>query len=115
ERIKKAGAAIIGKTTTTEFAIRSDIGYSPLTGTTRNPWDNKKTTGGSSAGSAASVASGVTPFSLGTDGGGSIRIPTSLCGIFGIKPQFGRVPIYPIGATPTLAHHAPMARTVRDA
>jgi aspartyl-tRNA(Asn)/glutamyl-tRNA(Gln) amidotransferase subunit A len=114
ERVKAHGAAIVGKTTTTEFGCKGSSN-SPLTGETRNPWDLTKTTGGSSAGAGASVAAGLTPFALGTDGGGSIRIPSSLCGLFGIKAQFGRVPIYPAAATPTLAHVGPMARTVRDA
>jgi aspartyl-tRNA(Asn)/glutamyl-tRNA(Gln) amidotransferase subunit A len=114
ERIRAAGACIIGKTTTSEFGCKA-VGDSPLTGITRNPWNLGKTPGGSSAGAAASVAAGMTPFSLGTDGGGSIRIPASLCGLFGIKAQFGRVPVYPVSATPTLAHVAPLARTVRDA
>ena len=81
ERVKAHGAAIIGKTTTTEFGCKGSSN-SPLTGETRNPWDLAKTTGGSSAGAAASVAAGLTPFALGTDGGGSIRIPSSLCGLF---------------------------------
>ena len=114
ERVKAHGAAIIGKTTTTEFGCKASSD-SPLTGETRNPWNLKKTTGGSSAGAGASVAAGITPFALGTDGGGSIRIPSSLCGLFGIKAQFGRVPVFPAAATPTLAHVGPMARTVRDA
>ena len=114
ERVKAHGAAILGKTTTTEFGCKASSD-SPLTGVTRNPWDLAKTTGGSSAGAAASVAAGITPFALGTDGGGSIRIPSSFCGLFGIKAQFGRVPVFPVSATPTLAHVGPMARTVRDA
>lgn len=114
ERIRSAGACIIGKTTTSEFGCKA-VGDSPLTGITRNPWDTRKTPGGSSAGAAASVAAGMTPFAIGTDGGGSIRIPASLCGLFGIKAQFGRVPVYPVSATPTLAHVGPLARTVRDA
>jgi aspartyl-tRNA(Asn)/glutamyl-tRNA(Gln) amidotransferase subunit A len=114
ERVKAHGAAIIGKTTTTEFGCKGSSD-SPLTGQTRNPWNLGKTTGGSSAGAGASVAAGITPFALGTDGGGSIRIPSSLCGLFGIKAQFGRVPVFPTSATPTLAHVGPMARTVRDA
>ena len=89
ERVKAHGAAIIGKTTTTEFGCKGS--NSPLTGETRNPWNLGKTTGGSSAGAGASVAAGLTPFALGTDGGGSIRIPSSFCGLFGIKAQFGRV------------------------
>lgn len=114
ERIKAAGACIIGKTTTTEFGCKGG-GPSPLTGTTRNPWDTSKTPGGSSLGAASSVAAGLTPFALGTDGGGSIRLPSSFCGLFGIKAQFGRVPVFPVSATPTLAHVGPLARTVRDA
>ena len=114
ERVKAHGAAIIGKTTTTEFGCKGSSN-SPLTGETRNPWNLGKTTGGSSAGAGASVAAGLTPFALGTDGGGSIRIPSSFCGLFGIKAQFGRVPVFPAAATPTLAHVGPMARTVRDA
>ena len=114
ERVRAAGACIIGKTTTSEFGCKA-VGDSPLTGLTRNPWDTTKTPGGSSCGAAASVAAGMTPFALGTDGGGSIRVPCSLTGLFGIKAQFGRVPVYPIAATPTLAHVGPIARTVRDA
>ena len=114
ERVRAAGACIIGKTTTSEFGCKA-VGDSPLTGITRNPWDTTKTPGGSSCGAAASVAAGMTPFALGTDGGGSIRVPCSLTGLFGIKAQFGRVPVYPVAATPTLAHVGPIARTVRDA
>jgi Asp-tRNA(Asn)/Glu-tRNA(Gln) amidotransferase A subunit family amidase len=114
ESVQAHGATILGKTTTTEFGCKASSS-SPLTGITRNPWNLAKTSGGSSAGAAASVAAGITPFALGTDGGGSIRIPSSFCGLFGIKAQFGRVPVFPAAATPTLAHVAPLARTVRDA
>lgn len=114
ERIIAAGACVIGKTTTSEFGCKA-VGDSPLTGTTRNPWNLSKTPGGSSCGAAASVVAGVTPVALGTDGGGSIRIPASLSGLFGIKAQFARVPIFPVSATPTLAHVGPLAKTVRDA
>jgi Asp-tRNA(Asn)/Glu-tRNA(Gln) amidotransferase A subunit family amidase len=114
-RLRSAGAVIIGKTTTTEFGCKAGGGDSPLTGTTRNPWDTLRTTGGSSAGAAASVAAGITPFAIGTDGGGSVRIPASLCGIFGIKGHFGRVPVYPVSATPTLGHVGVLSRTVEDA
>ncbi|MBC7502679.1 MAG: amidase [Herminiimonas sp.] len=113
-RIKAAGACIIGTTTTSEFGCKA-VGDSPLTGITRNPWNTDKTPGGSSCGAAASVAAGVTPFALGTDGGGSIRAPSSLTGLFGIKAQFARVPVFPASATPTLGHVGPLARTVRDA
>jgi aspartyl-tRNA(Asn)/glutamyl-tRNA(Gln) amidotransferase subunit A len=114
ERLFKSGGCLIGKTTTSEFGCKA-VGDSPLTGITCNPWNLSKTPGGSSAGAAASIAAGITTIALGTDGGGSIRIPASLTGIFGIKAQFGRVPIFPVAATPTLAHVGPLARTVRDA
>src|SRR5690349_10843936 len=114
ERMKQAGAILIGKTTTSEFGCKA-VGDCPLTGVTRNPWNPAKTPGGSSAGAAASVAAGITPFGLGTDGGGSIRIPCSFTGLAGIKPQYGRVPVWPTTAAPTLSHVGPMARTVADA
>ncbi len=114
ERARRAGAIVIGKTTTSEFGCKA-VGDSPLTGITRNPWNLAKTPGGSSAGAAASVAAGITPISLGTDGGGSLRIPGSLTGLAAIKGQFGRIPVWPVSATTTLAHVGPMARTVEDA
>jgi aspartyl-tRNA(Asn)/glutamyl-tRNA(Gln) amidotransferase subunit A len=114
ERAKRAGAIVIGKTTTSEFGCKA-VGDSPLTGITRNPWNLAKTPGGSSAGAAASVAAGITPIALGTDGGGSLRIPGSLTGLAAIKGQFGRIPVWPVSATTTLAHVGPMARTVEDA
>ena len=114
ERVVAAGACIIGKTTTSEFGAKA-VGDSPLTGATRNPWNTAKTAGGSSAGATASVAAGITPFSIATDGGGSVRIPCSFTGLFGIKPQYARVPMYPVSAATTLAHCGAIARTVRDA
>lgn len=114
ERARQAGAILIGKTTTSEFGCKT-VGDSPLTGMTRNPWNLNKTPGGSSAGAAASVASGITPLALGTDGGGSIRVPCSFCGLAGIKGQFGRVPVWPTSATPTLAHVGPVAGNMADA
>jgi Asp-tRNA(Asn)/Glu-tRNA(Gln) amidotransferase A subunit family amidase len=114
ERLREAGAIVIGKTTTSEYGCKA-VGDSPLTGSTRNPWNVAKTAGGSSAGAASSVAAGVTSIAVGTDGGGSIRIPAALCGLVGVKAQFGRVPVFPVAATPTLAHVCPMARDVRDA
>lgn len=113
-RIRAAGGVILGKSTTSEFGCKA-VGDSPLTGVTRNPWNSDCTPGGSSAGAAALVASGISPVSIGTDGGGSIRIPAALSGLYGIKAQFGRVPVYPTSATPTLAHVGPLARTVEDA
>lgn len=114
ERLRNAGAVILGKSTTSEFGCKA-VGDSPLTGVTRNPWDVRKTPGGSSCGAAAMVASGLVPYAIGTDGGGSIRIPAALCGLFGIKAQFGRVPVFPTSATPTLAHVGPLAKKVEDA
>lgn len=114
ERLRKAGAVLLGKSTTSEFGCKA-VGDNPLTGITRNPWNKNLTTGGSSCGAVAQVASGMLPFSIGTDGGGSIRIPCSLTGLFGVKAQFGRVPVYPVSATPTLAHVGPICKTVEDA
>lgn len=113
ERLRCHGACIIGKSTTSEFGCKA-VGDSPLTGVTPNAWNLAKTSGGSSCGAATSVAAGITPFALGTDGGGSVRIPSSFSGLFGIKAQFARVPVFPTSATPTLAHMGPLARTVRD-
>lgn len=114
ERLRRAGAILIGKTTTSEFGCKP-VGDSPLTGVTRHPWNPQWTPGGSSAGGAASVAAGITALALGTDGGGSLRIPASLCGLVGFKASFGRVPVWPVSATPTLAHVGPLARNVADA
>jgi aspartyl-tRNA(Asn)/glutamyl-tRNA(Gln) amidotransferase subunit A len=114
ERAKREGGILIGKTTTSEFGCKA-VGDSPLTGITRNPWNLRKTPGGSSAGAAASVAAGITPLALATDGGGSIRIPCCLTGLSGIKAQFGRVPVSPTPATPTLSHVGPVARNIEDA
>jgi aspartyl-tRNA(Asn)/glutamyl-tRNA(Gln) amidotransferase subunit A len=114
ERLRSAGAVIVGKTTTSEFGYR---GYtkSLVHGNTKNPWDLGRTPGGSSGGAVASVAAGVTAIALGTDGGGSIRAPCSLTGLAGIKANFSRIPVWPASATPTLAHVGPIARTVDDA
>jgi len=113
-RLREAGAVIFGKTTTPEFGWKG-VTDSPLTGITRNPWNPKKTPGGSSGGSAAAVASGMGPLTVGTDGGGSIRIPCAFTGLFGLKPSFGRVPAWPLSPFGTVAHLGPITRTVRDA
>ena len=113
-RLREAGAVIIGKTTTPEFGWKA-LGDSPLTGTTRNPWDLSRTPGGSSAGAAAACAAGIAPLHLGSDGAGSIRIPSAFSGIFGFKPSFGRVPAHPPSPMGLLSHIGPMARTVTDA
>jgi aspartyl-tRNA(Asn)/glutamyl-tRNA(Gln) amidotransferase subunit A len=112
-RLRESGAVLLGKTTTPEFGWKG-VTDSPLTGITRNPWDLSKTPGGSSGGSAAAVAAGYAPLSLGTDGGGSIRIPAGFTGIVGFKPSFGRVPAYPLSPFGTVAHVGPMTRTVED-
>ncbi|HEY0105030.1 MAG TPA: amidase [Rhizomicrobium sp.] len=112
-RLREAGAVLIGKTTTPEFGWKG-TNDSPLTGITRNPWNKAKTPGGSSGGSAAALAARFCPLALGTDGGGSIRIPASFTGTFGLKPSFGRVPAYPLSPFGTLAHVGPMSRSVLD-
>ena len=113
-RLREHGAVLFGKTTTPEFGWKG-VTDSPLTGITRNPWDPSKTPGGSSGGGAAAVAAGMGPLTVGTDGGGSIRIPCAFTGLFGIKPTFGRVPAWPLSPFGTVAHLGPMTRTVADA
>ncbi|MGX9144668.1 amidase [Mesorhizobium sp. 128a] len=113
-RLRNAGAVLIGQTTTPEFGWKA-VTDSPKFGITRNPWNLEKTPGGSSGGAAAAAASGAGVLHLGTDGGGSIRIPASFSGIVGHKPSYGRVAAYPPSAFGTLAHIGPMARTVGDA
>ncbi len=112
--LRAAGAVIIGKTTTTEFGWKSP-GDCPLHGITRNPWDPSRTTGGSSSGAGAAGAACFGPLHVGTDAGGSIRIPAAWCGLVGLKPSFGRVPQWPAGAFAAVACAGPMTRTVRDA
>ncbi len=115
ERLEAAGAIMVGKTATPEFAT-SGFTDSPLWGITRNPWDTSRTTGGSSGGSGAAVASGCVPFAEGTDMGGSVRIPAALCGIVGHKPTIGRIPMDIIDtAYCNISHFGPLARTVGDA
>ncbi|WP_425428041.1 amidase [Allonocardiopsis opalescens] len=113
-RLREQGAVMVGKTTTPELAWKG-VTDSPLTGVTRNPWDPELTPGGSSGGAAAAVAAGLAPLALGTDGGGSVRIPAAFCGIYTIKPTYGRIPHYPASPFGTLAHVGPMSRTVTDA
>ena len=116
ERIRKAGAIIIGKTNTPEFGHRGTT-ENLLGAPCRNPWDLTRTPGGSSGGSAVAVATGLSPVAEGSDGGGSIRIPASFCGVYGIKPTRGRVPRNYRGPGPwsPLPQNGALARTVRDA
>ncbi|MEV0175270.1 amidase [Streptomyces sp. NPDC050803] len=113
-RLRAHGAVFLGKTTTPEFGWKG-VTDSPLTGITRHPYDPTRTAGGSSGGAAAAVALGAGPLALGTDGGGSVRIPAAFCGIFALKPTYGRVPLYPASAFGTLSHVGPMTRDVADA
>lgn len=113
-RLREAGAVLLGKTTTPEFGCKGETN-SPLTGITRNPWNPAKTPGGSSGGTAAAVAAGMGPLSVGTDGAGSVRIPAAFCGNFGLKPSFGRVPAYPLSPFGTVAHLGPHSMSVEDA
>ena len=112
--LKAAGAVIIGKTTTTEFGWKSP-GDCPLHGITRNPWNPDVTTGGSSSGAGAAGAAGFGPLHIGTDAGGSIRIPAAWCGLVGLKPSYGRVPQWPASVFAAVACLGPMTRSVRDA
>lgn len=123
ERIEAAGAIVVGKTQVPEFGY-SGTGQTPLGEPTRNPWNLDRTSGGSSAGTGAAVATGIGPFSLGSDGGGSVRIPAGFCGVYGIKATMGRVPLYPgtkderypgVSSWESLEHIGPLTRTVADA
>lgn len=112
ERMKGAGAILIGKTTTPEYGALG-ITESHLTGVTSTPWDLTRVAGGSSGGAAAAVAAGIAPLALGSDGGGSIRVPASCCGVVGVKPSVGRIPVR--GNYETDSTEGPLARTVADA
>jgi amidase/aspartyl-tRNA(Asn)/glutamyl-tRNA(Gln) amidotransferase subunit A len=112
-RMRAAGIVFLGVTTTPEFGWKA-VTDSPAFGITRNPWDPALTPGGSSGGAAVAAATGAGVFHLGTDGGGSIRIPSAFTGISGIKPTFGRVPAYPASPFGTVAHIGPMCRRPGD-
>ncbi len=115
DKLLGAGAIMVGKTTTPEFAY-SSFTESPLWGVTRNPWNRERTPGGSSGGSGAAVASGCVPLAEGTDMGGSVRIPAAWCGLVGLKPSFGRIPLDFLPTQfDTIQHFGPLARTVEDA
>jgi aspartyl-tRNA(Asn)/glutamyl-tRNA(Gln) amidotransferase subunit A len=114
ERLRGAGAILVGKTNTPTFGWLGAT-HNLLFGPTRNPWRLDRTPGGSSGGAAAAVAAGLGPVAVGTDGGGSIRIPASFSGIVGHKPSYGRVPTHPPSGAWSLSHIGPMTRTVADA
>ena len=123
ERMRAAGAVVLGKTTVPEFGY-SGVGHNPVGPATRNPWNLERTSGGSSAGSGAAVAAGMCALALGSDGGGSVRIPSAHCGLVGVKASMGRVPLYPgtkderypgVSSWESLEHIGPMTRSVRDA
>ncbi|HET6605813.1 MAG TPA: amidase family protein [Rhodopila sp.] len=113
-RLQAEGAIIVGKTTTSEFGW-TGVSHSPLTGITHNPWKYGYNAGASSAGAGAAAAAGYGPLHQGSDGAGSIRMPSHFCGVFGLKPSFGRVPNYPVSTNDMTSHLGPMTRTVADA
>ena len=112
--LRRENAVFLGKTTTPEFGWKPTTD-SPLSGVTRNPWNLERTPGGSSGGSAAALAAGICPLAIGTDAGGSVRIPASFSGVFGLKPTFGKIALYPPSAFGDVSHVGPMSRTVADA
>ena len=114
DRMKRAGAVMLGKTNTPTFGWIGAT-HNLLHGVTRNPWNLGRTPGGSSGGASAACAAGLGPLHIGTDGGGSIRIPAAFTGIYGFKPSYGRIPIYPPSGGWSLSHVGPLTRTVADA
>ena len=114
ERLRASGAPLLGKTTTSEFGWKGDSG-NRVNGAARNPWRLDRTPGGSSGGAAAAVAAGLGPVAIGSDGAGSVRIPAAFCGVFGIKPSAGVIPVFPISPIESLSHLGVLATTVADA
>ena len=114
DRLKRAGAVMLGKTNTPTFGWIGAT-HNLLHGVTRNPWNLDRTPGGSSGGASAACAAGLGPLHIGTDGGGSIRIPAAFTGVYGFKPSYGRIPIYPPSGGWSLSHVGPLTRTVTDA
>jgi aspartyl-tRNA(Asn)/glutamyl-tRNA(Gln) amidotransferase subunit A len=112
-RLRDEGAIVLGKTTTSEFGW-TGVSHSPLTGITHNPWKFGYNAGASSAGAGAGAAAGYGPLHQGSDGAGSIRMPAHFCGVFGLKPSFGRVPNYPVSTGDMTSHNGPLTRTVAD-
>jgi aspartyl-tRNA(Asn)/glutamyl-tRNA(Gln) amidotransferase subunit A len=114
DRLRQAGAIILGKTTTPEFGWKG-VSEGPLTGITHNPWKHGMNAGASSAGAGVGAAAGYGPLHQGSDGAGSIRMPAHFCGVFGLKPSYGRVPQSPLAASDYTVHLGPLTRTVADA
>lgn len=112
-KLLAAGMIVVGRTTMPDHGCKG-ITHGGLHGTARSPWDPALTPGGSSGGAAASVAAGLTRVALGSDGGGSIRIPAAFCGIVGLKPTYGRVPVVPGGAFDSIGHQGPLGSSVAD-
>ncbi|HET6306965.1 MAG TPA: amidase [Rhodopila sp.] len=112
-RLRDEGAIVLGKTTTSEFGW-TGVSHSPLTGITHNPWKHGYNAGASSAGAGAAAAAGYGPLHQGSDGAGSVRMPAHFCGVFGLKPSFGRVPNYPVSTGDLTSHNGPLTRTVAD-
>ena len=117
KRLRDAGCVILGKTNMPEFGHHPGVTDNLIFGFTKNPWDQERSSGGSSGGAAAAIASGMGPLGLGADGGGSIRVPSSLCGVYGLKPTFGRIPRYPVKGIFfwDMDHYGPIVRYVSDA
>lgn len=114
ERLRDAGAIMFGKTTVPELGWKGN-GDSPVTGITHNPWKHGTNAGGSSAGAAVCAAAGIGPLHQGSDGAGSVRMPAAFCGVFGMKPSFGRIPYWPMPNNGLISHVGPITRTVGDA
>lgn len=114
ERLHRAGAISIGKTTVSEFGW-SGVSHSPVTGITHNPWKHGMNAGASSAGAGVCAAAGIGPVHQGSDGAGSVRMPAAFCGVYGLKPSFGRIPYHPTPNNGLISHVGPLTRTVSDA
>ena len=112
-RLREAGAIVFAQSTSSEYGHKG-VTDSPLNGITRNPWNTGRTPGGSSGGAGAAVAAGLGPLAIGTDGGGSVRIPSSFSGLVGLKATFGRVPAWPQGLNGDLSNTGPMCRSALD-
>jgi aspartyl-tRNA(Asn)/glutamyl-tRNA(Gln) amidotransferase subunit A len=113
-RLREAGTVIFASNSSPEYGFKG-VTDSPLNGITRNPWNTERTPGGSSGGAGAAVAAGIGPLSIGTDGGGSVRIPAACTGLVGLKATYGRIPAWPASMHGDLANTGPMTRTTRDA